>query len=84
MKYQLNLEVRKASGLSFVEKLQDGTILPLIWIDVTVQEDLPESVRQIFYRGHYLVNAIQAGLQWCSLIGVLLSFGALVAAFKQN
>ncbi|XP_076238842.1 scavenger receptor class B member 1 [Calliopsis andreniformis] len=84
MKFQLNLEIRKAVGLPFTEKLEDGTILPLIWMDSSVEEDLPESVRQLFYHGHYLVNAIEAGLQWCSLIGAVLSLGAFVAAFKEN
>ncbi|XP_071875084.1 scavenger receptor class B member 1 [Bombus fervidus] len=83
MRFQLNLEVRKAVGMPFSGNLEDGTILPLIWID-TRMDDLPESIRQIFYRGHYLVNAIEAGFQWCSLIGVVISFGALLVALKRE
>ncbi|XP_076618654.1 scavenger receptor class B member 1 [Colletes latitarsis] len=83
MKFQLNLEVRKATGVPFAGNLQDGSILPLIWIDSGIEE-LPESVQDILYRGHYLVNAVEAGFQWCSLIGVILSCGAFVAAFKKE
>ncbi|XP_078050258.1 scavenger receptor class B member 1 [Augochlora pura] len=82
MKLQLNMEVRKAVGLPFADRLKDGTILPVIWTDTKVEE-FPESVKQLLYRSHYLVNAIEAGFQWCSLVGVVLFFGGLVAAFKK-
>ena len=75
IKLQLNLEVRKAVGVPFGGNLEDGTILPLIWIDSGI-EQLPESMQQIFYRAHYLANAIEAGCQWCSLVGVFLSIEA--------
>ncbi|XP_076662886.1 scavenger receptor class B member 1 [Andrena cerasifolii] len=83
VKLQLNLEVRKAVGVPFAGSLEDGTILPLIWIDSGI-EQLPESVQQIFYRAHYLANAIEAGCQWCSLVGVFLSVGGLIVAFRKQ
>lgn len=83
VKLQLNLEVRKAAGVPFAGNLEDGTILPLIWIDSGI-EQLPESMQQIFYRAYYLTNAIEAGCQWCSLVGVFLSIGGLIVAFKKQ
>lgn len=83
MRFQLNLEVRKAVGMPFSGNLEDGSILPLIWVD-TVIDDLPESIRQTLYLSHYLVNAVEAGLQWCSLIGVVISFGAFLAALRNQ
>ncbi|XP_076278202.1 scavenger receptor class B member 1 [Lasioglossum baleicum] len=83
LKFQLNLEVRKATGVPYANHLKDGTILPLIWTD-SVIEELPESIKQLLYRSHYLVNAIEAGFQWCSLVGVVLFFGGLVAAYKKD
>ncbi|KAK9293680.1 hypothetical protein QLX08_011426 [Tetragonisca angustula] len=83
MRFQLNLEVRKAVGMPFSGNLEDGTILPLIWVDIVI-DDLPESIRQTLYLSHYLVNAVEAGLQWCSLIGVVVSFGALLAALRNQ
>lgn len=83
LKLQLNLELRKAVGVPFANHLQDGTILPLIWTDSEVDQ-LPESVQRMLYRSHYLVNAIEAGFRWCSLIGVILFFGGLVAALKKD
>lgn len=83
MRFQLNLEVRKAVGMPFSGNLEDGSILPLIWFDIVI-DDLPESIRQMLYLSHYLVNAVEAGLQWCSLIAVVISFGALVAALRNQ
>lgn len=82
-KMQMNVELRKAAGVPFVERLKDGAILPLIWTDSEVEE-LPESLRLTLYRGHYLVNAVEAGFQWCSLIGVVLSFCALAAILNKD
>lgn len=83
LKLQLNLDVRKAVGVPFANHLKDGTIMPLIWTESMI-EDLPESVQQLLYRSHYLVNAIEAGFQWCSLVGVVLFCGGLVAALKRD
>lgn len=83
LKIQMNVEVRKAAAVPFMEHLKDGTILPLIWTDSEV-EDLPESMQRILYQGYYLVNAIEAGFQWCSLVGVILSFCALVAVLNKD
>ncbi|XP_017764446.1 PREDICTED: lysosome membrane protein 2-like [Eufriesea mexicana] len=83
LRFQLNLEVRKAVGVPFSGNLQDGSILPLIWLDVGL-DDMPESIQQILYRSHYLANAIEAGFQWCSLVGAVISFGALFAVLKKD
>lgn len=83
MRLQMNVEVRKAVGIPFSGNLEDGLILPLIWLDTGIGE-IPESLRQILYRSHYLVNAIEAVLQWCSLIGAIISFGALFATMKKE
>lgn len=79
----MNVEVRRANGVPFPDNIRDGTILPLVWIESEVDE-LPESVRKVLYRGHYLVNAVEAGFQWCSLIALVLFSGALIAEFKRN
>lgn len=83
MRLQMNVEVRKAIGIPFSGNLEDGLILPLIWLDTGIGE-IPESLRQILYRSHYMVNAIEAVLQWCSLIGVIISFGVLFTKMKKE
>lgn len=83
MRMQMNVEVRKAIGIPFSGNLEDGLILPLIWLDTGIGE-MSESLRQILYRSHYLMNAIEAVLQWCSLIGVIISFSALFATMKKE
>ncbi|XP_076754286.1 scavenger receptor class B member 1 [Xylocopa sonorina] len=82
IRLQLNLEVRKAIGMPFSGNLDDGLILPLIWLDTGI-DDLPESIQLIFHRSHYLVNAIEAGFQWCSLVCAILSLGAFILCLKR-
>ncbi|XP_053971469.1 scavenger receptor class B member 1-like [Hylaeus volcanicus] len=83
MKFQVNLEVRKATGVPFAGNLKDGSILPLVWIDSGIEE-LPEAMQEVFYRGHYVVSGVEAGLQWCSLVCAILSCAAFFATFKKN
>lgn len=83
MRFQLNIEVRKAVGMPFSGKLQDGLILPFIWIESGIEE-LPESIRGMLYRSYYLANAIEAGFQWCSLVAAILSLCALLAAIARR
>ncbi|XP_029051000.1 scavenger receptor class B member 1-like [Osmia bicornis bicornis] len=83
MRFQLNLEVQKAVGVPFSGSMEDGSILPLIWMDSGIEE-MPEAMQKMFYHSHYLVNAIEAGFQWCSLVAAILSFGAFLTALKRD
>lgn len=80
-RFQINVEIRKASGVPLSEKLKDGLILPLIWIDAGV-DVLPETIEVDLQRAHYTVNAFEAGFQWCSLIALIIFLGAFVNALR--
>lgn len=77
-RFQMNLEVRKAIGVPFLGNLKDGTILPLIWMEIGVDE-VPESVLEIFESAHFTAANVELALQWSSLIVMMLSLSALVA-----
>ncbi|GAB1862065.1 Scavenger receptor class B member 1 [Camponotus japonicus] len=79
-RFQINLKVRKAIGVSFLDDLKDGTILPLIWIEVGVDK-IPELILDIFQTAHFTVAKVEMALQWCSLIVMILSLSALVTYF---
>ena len=74
---QVNLEARKADAVPFMGRVQDGSILPIMWIEVGI-DDIPESVMNILYHAHYTANTIESCLQWGSLIGLLASTIILV------
>lgn len=77
-KLQMNIEVRKARGVVVLEKLKDGMILPLIWFDNGV-EDLPKPVIDMIHTSYFTANIVEAILQWCTLIVMILSLSGLVA-----
>ncbi|KAG5308460.1 SCRB1 protein, partial [Acromyrmex insinuator] len=88
LRMQLNLEVRKAIGVPFLGNLKDGMILPLIWVEVKVDE-FPEQLLEIAHSAHFTVGNIELALQWGTLIMMILSFSAMIACLwksrsKQN
>ncbi|KYM81847.1 Scavenger receptor class B member 1 [Atta colombica] len=85
---QLNLEVRKAIGVPFLGNLKDGMILPLIWVEIGIDE-LPEQLLEMIQSAHFTMGNIELALQWSTLITMILSFSAMITCFwksrsKQN
>lgn len=78
LRLQVNLEVRKAIGVPYLENLKDGMILPLIWIEIRTK-DIPEQVLELLKRGHFTMNNVEMALQWGSLITMILSLSAVIA-----
>ncbi|XP_011136608.2 scavenger receptor class B member 1 [Harpegnathos saltator] len=85
MKLQINVEVRKGPGQPQLGRLQNGMILPLLWIDVGVDDtDFPQNVLNMFYMVTFTLHVIEAAVQWSSLVGMVLSIGALLVCFKKH
>ena len=80
---QVNLEARKAYGVPFLGNVKDGMILPLIWVEVGV-DNIPQSVRKLLYHAYYTANIIEACLQWGSLITLILSTSILFHILKKK
>lgn len=81
---QINMEVQKAFGVPLLGRIPDGMVLPIVWISSGVnQEDLPQKILDILYRLHHTVRAVVAILEWSSLVGMILSMGALLVCFKK-
>jgi len=76
----VNLEVRKAIGVPFLGNLKDGTILPLIWIEVGVDK-LPQILLDAFDNGYFLIQTMEMVLQWLCVILMVISLSALITCF---
>ena len=75
---QVNLEVRRAIGVPFLGELKDGTILPLIWLEVGTDE-LPEQILELLHSAHFTAANVEMAAQWGSLIAMILSLTAMIA-----
>ncbi|KAL0129141.1 hypothetical protein PUN28_004081 [Cardiocondyla obscurior] len=80
---QVNLEVRKAVGVPFLGRLKDGTILPLIWMDIGTDE-LPEQILNIIHRAYFTAGNVEMAFQWGSLITMILSLSATIVCFWKS
>ncbi|XP_045508738.1 scavenger receptor class B member 1-like [Colias croceus] len=83
---QINIQVRKTNLYPALSFLEDGLILPVAWIEMTVEE-LPDSLRSLVYHGTYSTAAAQLGLTvFCVLTLVLsgLSLFILLATRRKK
>ncbi|XP_020297188.1 scavenger receptor class B member 1-like [Pseudomyrmex gracilis] len=76
---QVNLDVRKATG-TFIGRLKDGQILPLIWIENGLDE-LPDTVLNELKTSHVTTVVVEKILQWSALTGMIISLIALIFYF---
>lgn len=83
---QINLEARKADAVPFMGRIKDGSILPILWVEVGIDE-IPESAMNILYHAYYTANTIEACLNWGSLLGLILavvSLGCLLSKRRNK
>lgn len=82
LRVQLNMEIKKIIGASYPNKLKEGSILPLIWSESTL-DVLPQDIINQFYDAHFATTVIEATFRWASIFIFLSSICALYLA-KRN
>ncbi|XP_057341934.1 scavenger receptor class B member 1-like [Microplitis mediator] len=80
---QLNIEARRAIGMPFHGGLDDGQILPLLWIELTI-DDIPEPLLSSLKHGYYTAAAVETGIQWGSVIILILSSCLLMHVWRKQ
>lgn len=80
---QLNIEARRAIGMPFHGGLDDGQILPLLWIELTI-DDIPEPLLSSLKHGYYTAAAVETGVQWGSVIILILSSCLLMHVWRKQ
>ncbi|XP_029167333.1 lysosome membrane protein 2-like [Nylanderia fulva] len=76
-RFQMNLEVRTAISVPFLGKLKDGTILPIMWVEIGTDQ-IPEFMLETLQSAYFTAGNVEMALQWGSFIAMILSFSALV------
>ncbi|XP_011194482.1 lysosome membrane protein 2 isoform X1 [Zeugodacus cucurbitae] len=78
---QINIAVHKSSILRRkVDRLEEGTILPLIWIEIT-SGDFTDEIIDTLYISTFGLNAIQYALKYGTLFACIISFALIVGGF---
>ncbi|XP_015175298.1 PREDICTED: lysosome membrane protein 2-like [Polistes dominula] len=83
LRLQLNVEVKKAIGVPFSDKIKDGSILPLMWSENTLDK-LPQDFVNIFSGAHLATTIVTAALKWGSLSIFLCSICAYCFARRNQ
>lgn len=69
---QMNIQARRAIGVPYLGEVEDGQILPLIWIEVGV-DNIPEPLITIFKHAYFTANATEAAMRWGSIVVIVMS-----------
>uniref|UniRef100_T1PF54 CD36 family protein n=1 Tax=Musca domestica TaxID=7370 RepID=T1PF54_MUSDO len=78
---QINLALHKGELVrDKVKRLEDGTILPLIWIEITSGDFTPE-ILDTLYASTFGLNLIEYSLKYGTLLMSIVSFSLIVAGF---
>lgn len=78
---QINIAVQKGTLLrGRVNRLKDGTILPLIWIEIT-SGDFTDDIIEKLYVSTFGLDAIQTALKYGTLLTCIASFSLIVAGY---
>ncbi|XP_004527492.1 lysosome membrane protein 2 isoform X1 [Ceratitis capitata] len=78
---QINIAVHKGQLLKRkLGRIKEGTVLPLIWIEIT-SGDFTDEVIDNLYISTFGLNAIQYALKYGTLLACIISFALIVAGF---
>ncbi|KAG5877695.1 hypothetical protein JTB14_018168 [Gonioctena quinquepunctata] len=76
---QMNIQINKAYGVSQMDMFEDGIILPISWIDVSLREEnLPQDFVDIIYFVTFTVNTVKMASKIGCLLTSLITFICLV------
>ncbi|XP_058459928.1 lysosome membrane protein 2 isoform X2 [Malaya genurostris] len=78
-RFQINIQVRKASYIGGLEKFNEDQILPVIWLEV-VPGVISEELRNMIYHSTFSANAIQLSFKYGSLLICVTTFALLAVA----
>jgi len=76
-RFQVNIMLRKADGISHFKNFKQGIILPVAWIEVKVDK-LPEDVKRTLQQTSISISLGEILLKWTSLLTLTLSMIFLV------
>ncbi|XP_067629019.1 lysosome membrane protein 2 isoform X3 [Eurosta solidaginis] len=80
---QINIALHKGSILrNKMDRINEGTILPLIWIEIT-SGDFTDEIIDTLYISTFGLNAIQNALKYGTLFACIISFSLIIGGFYK-
>ncbi|XP_066255653.1 scavenger receptor class B member 1-like [Euwallacea similis] len=82
---QLNIRVEKSYGLMELTKFPDGLVLPLAWVEFSVEDrDLPEELVQLIYQTSFTVWNLELGLKYGCLLATMVTLTGILLVLKKH
>lgn len=78
-RFQINVQIKKMSYISGLDRFEADQILPVIWIEI-VPGEISEDLRNMIYHSTFSANAIQLSFKYGSLLISVTTFALLALA----
>lgn len=84
-KLQINTQILKSSGFNQLTSYQDNTVLPLVWIDMTLEDKtLPEDMIEIIKQATFTVKMIERILKYGSILMAIVTIIPIILNIKSK
>lgn len=80
---QMNIQAREAPNIPHLHPIEDGQILPLIWLDVGI-DNIPESMLTIFKHAYFTAATAEMSIQYGSIVGIFLPLCTLFYIIRKQ
>ncbi|KAK0176727.1 hypothetical protein PV328_000837 [Microctonus aethiopoides] len=80
---QMNIQAQEAPSIPHLHPIEDGQILPLIWLDVGI-DNIPESMLTIFKHAYFTAAAAEMSIQYGSIVGIFLPLCTLFYIIRKQ
>lgn len=74
---QINTMIRTASWITTLNRFEDGTIIPVAWIETNARE-FPEETKRTVYHATFTLRAVERGMMYAFPILTILMATILV------
>ncbi|XP_077301234.1 scavenger receptor class B member 1-like isoform X2 [Arctopsyche grandis] len=82
-KMQINIQIRKSSGIRGFDFLPDDMYLPVAWMEVTVSE-LPQEIRTLVYHATFSAHQAQLVIWWGCIVTMIVCGILLLVAIRAR
>ncbi|KAK0166885.1 hypothetical protein PV327_004356 [Microctonus hyperodae] len=68
---QINIQAQKAENVPYLHPIEDGQILPLLWLEVGI-DNIPEPMLRKFSHAYFTAATAEISIQSGSIMGIVL------------
>ncbi|RZC37476.1 scavenger receptor protein [Asbolus verrucosus] len=84
-RFQVNIQVAKSFGISEVDMFEDGLMLPVAWMEMSLEDKtLPEDMVGIIFQTTFTLKSVELGLKYGCLLTACVTLISMLLLLKNR